>query len=80
MHNAVPRNRSDIFIIRIADRSLPPGGEGVAPATDEGETGERNTKITSLSVKVLGILKTFFQEGFKRGSGRSPEVLPPLGL
>ena len=27
--------------IRTAERSLPPGGEGVAPATDEGETGER---------------------------------------
>ena len=46
MRNAVPRNRSNIFIIRIADRSLPPGGEGklqavCAPATDEGEIGER---------------------------------------
>ena len=26
----------------IAAVSLPPGGEGVAPATDEGETGERD--------------------------------------
>ena len=27
---------------RTARSSLPPGGEGVAPATDEGETGERD--------------------------------------
>ena len=35
------RNRTEQ--IRTAERSLPPGGEGVAPATDEGETGERST-------------------------------------
>lgn len=49
-------------------------------AVGVGETGERNTEITSLAVKVLGILKTFLGEGFKQGSGRRPEVLPPLGL
>ena len=52
MRNAVPRNRSDIFIIRITDKSLPPGGEGVAPATDEGETGER-THVTPPSSVAL---------------------------
>ena len=41
-----------------------------------GEIGERNTEITSLAVKVLGILKTFFQEGFKRGSGQRPAASP----
>ena len=30
--------------VGTAEKSLPPGGEGVAPATDEGETGERSTK------------------------------------
>ena len=29
--------------LRTAEKSLPPGGEGGAPATDEGETGERTT-------------------------------------
>ena len=38
------RLRSRTKRICTAERSLPPGGEGVAPATDEGETGERTTE------------------------------------
>ena len=37
--------------------------------------------LSMLFLKVLGILKPFFQEGFKRGSGAEPLVLlvlPPL--
>ena len=37
------RLRSRTEKIHTAEGSLPPGGEGVAPATDEGETGERST-------------------------------------
>ena len=35
------KSRSRTEKIGTAERSLPPGGEGGAPATDEGETGER---------------------------------------
>ena len=38
-------NRRCLYILRNDRSSLPPGGEGGAPATDEGETGER-THVT----------------------------------
>ena len=42
--SSLPKNWRCFKLLRTTEGSLPPGGEGVAPATDEGETGERSTK------------------------------------
>ena len=41
----LPKNRRCFKLLRTTEGSLPPGGEGGAPAPDEGETGER-THVT----------------------------------
>ena len=40
--DSLVRLRSRTEKIRTSEKSLPPGGEGGAPATDEGENGEWN--------------------------------------
>ena len=44
-------------------------------STHEKKQKETNNKIPSL--KVLGVLSPFFQEGAKQGSGQRPEVFSP---
>ena len=51
------RLRSRTEKIRTAGRSLPPGGEGGASATDEGEIGERNHVTQPSRRSILSLPK-----------------------
>ena len=64
------KSRSRTEKIGTAERSLPPGGEGGAPATDEGEIGERTHIMPTLPGKRT-----------ERSEGGDFEVPPrtPLG-
>lgn len=74
-------------VIRRKDLGTPPQAplknfppQGQAYRTNRSSSSNCRVGTPAPAGEVLGIPKTFFQEGLGQGSGQSPEVFAPLPL